>query len=198
MTRSIPDVVLERYRLQELPERSARAVERMMAADPDVRARLDALAASDAEISQEYPPSAFVRDVPAPSRRLVMQVAMAAALGVGALLLVVALPRSASSPVATERVKGSSRPSLALYRRTDNGSERLADGDVARPQRRREDRVVEPGVLQLEEHVEGRVEDGPVHRRGRQQRRGDEGCVGDDGTTVRGDRLHERAQADAE
>ena len=57
MTRHIPDVVLERYRLNELPERSARTVEEMMAADPGVRERLEALAASDAEIQRQYPSS---------------------------------------------------------------------------------------------------------------------------------------------
>jgi hypothetical protein len=36
-------------------------------------------------------------------------------------------------PGDTERLKGSAHPSLAVYRRTDSGSERLADGAVARP-----------------------------------------------------------------
>jgi len=50
MNRNIPDLVLERYRLNELPETSARAVEHMLAADPALRARLDALDRSDADI----------------------------------------------------------------------------------------------------------------------------------------------------
>lgn len=135
MTRHIPDVVLERYRLNELPERSARTVEEMMAADPGVRERLEALAASDAEIQRQYPSSRFVRDVAAPPRRLVISLVTAAALGVAALILAVALPHAPLQPAGTERVKGTvgGRPSLALYRRTDTGSERLADGDVARP-----------------------------------------------------------------
>ena len=134
MTRNIPDFVLERYRLKELPERSARAVELMMESDPAIRERLDALAASDAEIQEQYR-SVFIHDRPAPSRRLVAGLATAAALGFAALLLVVALPRMPQQPSDTERVKGTigGRPSLALYRRTDTGSERLADGAVARP-----------------------------------------------------------------
>ena len=133
MTRNIPDFVLERYRLKELPERSARAVELMMAADPAIRERLDALAASDAEIQERYP-SVFIHDRPALPRRLVMRLAAAAAFGIAALLLLMALPRTLQQPPDTERVKGTigGRPSLALYRRTDTGSERLADGDVAR------------------------------------------------------------------
>ena len=135
MKRNIPDLVLERYRLNELPERSARAVELMMADDPAIRERLDALAASDAEIQEQYPPSVFVHDRPAPSRRLVIRVAAAGGLALAALLLFVALPRTPQPPPDTERVKGTigGRPSLALYRRTDTGSERLADGAVARP-----------------------------------------------------------------
>jgi hypothetical protein len=134
MTRNIPDVVLERYRLKELPERSAQAIEYMMARDPSIRERLDALAASDADIQQRYPSSIFVHDRPAPPRRLVFQLATAVALGLAALLLIVTLPRTPQPPVETERLKGSvnGRPSLSLYRRTDTGSERLADGDIAR------------------------------------------------------------------
>jgi len=132
MTRNIPDFVLERYRLKELPERSARAVEHMMAADPSIRARLDALAASDADIQRQYAPDVFIHDRPAPSRRLVLRMATGGAFALAALLLVLVLPRT-TPPEDTDRLKGSAHPSLAVYRRTDTGSERLADGAVARP-----------------------------------------------------------------
>jgi hypothetical protein len=131
MTRNIPDLVLERYRLDELPETSARAVAQMVAADPALQARLDALARSDADIRAQYSPLISIHDRRAPSRRLVVRALTAATLGATALLVFAALPRTPSQPTVTERIKGG-RPSLALYRRTPSGSERLADGDVAR------------------------------------------------------------------
>lgn len=125
MTRKIPDVVLERYRLKELPDASARAVDAMLASDPALRARLEALERSDEDIRHEYPAHTFVRDVPAPLRRAVAGLAIAASLAVAAIVLVATLPPE------TDRIKGG-HPSIALYRRTVAGSERLADGDIAR------------------------------------------------------------------
>src|SRR5262245_2440976 len=136
MTTHIPDVVLERYRLKELPETSARAVEYMLAADPALRARLDALEQSDGEIRREYPSSVFIHDKPAPSRRTVARVALGAAAVMATILVVVLLPRSGTSRAEpeTDRIKGTpgGRPSLSMYRRTATGSERLADGDIVR------------------------------------------------------------------
>ncbi len=131
MTRRIPDVVLERYRLNELPDASARAVEMMLAADPELRARLDALDGSDAEILRDYP-QVFVHDVPARPRRAVSRYAMAAAaVAAAAIAIIAVLPRAPIAEPDDARIKGGS-PALAVYRRTNSGSERLADGAVAR------------------------------------------------------------------
>ena len=136
MTRKIPDVVLERYRLNELPETSARAVEHMLAADPALRARLEALERSDGEIRREYPLSVFIHDKPVPSRRAVVWFCFGAAVVLATLLAVLVLPRTpapgATPGPETERIKGTpgGRPSLSIYRRTATGSERLADGDI--------------------------------------------------------------------
>lgn len=134
MTRRVPDVLLERYRLHELPPRSMGAIEAMLAADPDLRARLDALDASDARIVSEYAPRLFVRDVPAPPRRLVMRFALAASVALAAIVIALWVPRSPASDDDGNRIKGNpgGHPMLAVYRRTAGGSERLADGDVAR------------------------------------------------------------------
>ncbi|HEX6465552.1 MAG TPA: hypothetical protein VFZ98_13915 [Vicinamibacterales bacterium] len=134
MTRTIPDLVLEQYRLNELPETSVRAVEQMLAVDPALRARLDALDRSDADIRARYSPRMSIHDKRAPSRRLVLRLLTAAAIASTALLVFFALPRTASSPPDGDRVKGAvtARPSLAIYRRTPSGSERLADGDIVR------------------------------------------------------------------
>ena len=50
MSAGIPDVLLERYRLGELPQPEREALERRVAADASARARLEALARSDEEI----------------------------------------------------------------------------------------------------------------------------------------------------
>jgi len=136
MKRKVPDVVLERYRLKELPENSARAVEAMLAADPELQARLDALEISDDEIHRQYRNRITLHDKPAPSPRTMLRFAVAAfVVAAASIVLILALPRTLTSPagdVSTERAKGlvGSRPSLSIYRRTAAGSERLADGDL--------------------------------------------------------------------
>jgi hypothetical protein len=135
MTRKVPDVVLERYRLKELPENSARAVEAMLAADPELQARLDALEISDDEIHRQYRNRITLHDVAAPSRRTVLRVAATAlVVATAAIVLLVVLPRTLSptGDLPTERAKGTvgTRPALSIYRRTAAGSERLADGDL--------------------------------------------------------------------
>lgn len=135
MTRNIPDLVLERYRLNELPETSARAVEQMLAADPALRARLDALDTSDADIRARYAPLITIHDRRAPSRRLVLRALAAVSVAATALLVFFAVPRPAANSGDGDRIKGTAatRPALAIYRRTPSGSERLADGDIVRP-----------------------------------------------------------------
>jgi hypothetical protein len=132
MTRVIPEVVLERYRLNELPDAAHAAIAREAAADPAVRARLDALDRSDAEILERYAPGVLARRRAGrryTRRALVLKGALATAV----LALVAAIPRLTVAPDET-RIKGVvGRPALAVYRHTPAGSERLADGDVARP-----------------------------------------------------------------
>ena len=127
MKRQVPDVVLERYRLNELPENSARAIEAMLAADAELQARLDALEISDDEIHRQYRDRITLHDVPALSRRRVLRVATAALAVAAAVILVLVIPRA-----PTERVKGTigTRPALSIYRSTAAGSERLADGQL--------------------------------------------------------------------
>jgi anti-sigma factor RsiW len=137
MTRSIPDLILERYRLKELPEPAVRAVEAALAADPALRARLDALDRSDTEISAHYSPLIVLHDKPTLRRRLGLRSVMVAAVAAAAVTLVAVfeMPRTVFRLVVSERIKGDvgTHPALAMYRRTPSGSERLADGDLARP-----------------------------------------------------------------
>src|SRR5262249_34706171 len=104
MSRNIPDLVLERYRLKELPETSARAVEHMLAADPSLRARLDALDRSDADIRARYSPLISIHDKRAPSRRLVLRALAAAAVGVTALLVFLTVPRTVQDSADQDRI----------------------------------------------------------------------------------------------
>jgi len=130
MTRPIPELLLERYRLQELPDAAHAAIAREAMSDPGVRARLDALERSDADIRQRYAPEVLApfnaRRPLGPTRRVFV---LAAALSAGVLALVTAIPRL--TVVSDETRIKAGRPALAVYRRTPSGSERLADGTVA-------------------------------------------------------------------
>ena len=146
MTTTIPDLSLERYRLNELPEAEAQALTRRIAEDPALRARLEAIERSDAEIARQYPADAFLRrlrPLVAPKPHRVRMWAMAAGCAAAAGMIAIALPRDqapahnagvvAASGVGTDRIKGApAYPALSLYRRTAAGSERLADGGIAR------------------------------------------------------------------
>jgi hypothetical protein len=152
---TIPDLILEQYRLGELPPADARRVEALLSTDVTLRGRLEALERSDDEIAREYPaawlasrvrarlPEAVEREsmgrIP-PSARLRWAGPLAlAAIGVLALLVV---PRHAVAPGALpappaaadeggDRIKGL-QPALTIYRRTPAGSETLASGSIVR------------------------------------------------------------------
>jgi hypothetical protein len=137
MTDHIPDIILERYRLNELPAADAAAVAAHLERDSGLRARLAALEASDAalrahveSIARGLTPAVVQRRTPA-----LVWGPVAAVAAIAVVFAVVARTGPANAPAApTERVKGAdeNRPALALYRRTADGSERLADGASAR------------------------------------------------------------------
>jgi hypothetical protein len=150
----IPEIVLERYRLGELPAADAARIAALAGGDPAVRERLGAIERSDAEF--------VAREL---GRRLEDEVRRQlgarkgaggwglgasrwpgagwglAAVAAAAAILFAVVPRGVvrqdapiAVPVGTDdgdRIKGL-RPALALYRRTADGSETLADGAVAR------------------------------------------------------------------
>lgn len=150
----VPDLVLERYRLGELPQADVEALELRLRVDAGLRARLEALESSDAEIRHRYPPDWLaerihrrlrsatpdaVKERPARAMHWPVPVALAAA----ATVLLVLAPRLVSPPQVEpgarppvvgesgDRIKGLA-PSLQLFRKTPDGSEPLADGAVAR------------------------------------------------------------------
>jgi len=150
----VPDLVLERYRLGELPRTEAEALERRLRDDAGLGARLRALERSDAEIRRRYPPAWLAERVrlrlappaskgphlrPAFARRWAVPLVAAAA----AMVLLVLAPQLVSPPSGNlavrppvvedsgNRIKGL-KPALQLFRKTPDGSETLADGDVVR------------------------------------------------------------------
>ena len=129
----VPDIVLERYRLNELPEDERRQLTAQLDRDQELRERLARLERSDEELREPVERLRVSLRARPPARRgfaLGWAVPAVAAMGVIAFA-VVSRP---GAPVASDdRVKGDARsgqPSLALYRRTPEGSEQLADGDI--------------------------------------------------------------------
>jgi hypothetical protein len=148
--RPVPDLLLERYRLGELPEPEASALRQRLEADPELRERVAALDRSDVEIRRLMPAALLAERVrsrlaaarqPVELRRPAVSHPWrwpAALLAAGALALALSLRVSPVAPpsggpglVDSDRVKGL-RPALSLYRKTAGGSEALADGGLAR------------------------------------------------------------------
>jgi hypothetical protein len=130
MTRHIPDLLLERYVLSELPASTTREVEHEIGVSPVVSERVEALLRSDEEIRQQYPSARFLRPVARRRSRRAQVLAGALAAAVVALLAVIP-----SLPVFDgTRIKGAGTagPGLSVFRRTPGGSERLADGAIGR------------------------------------------------------------------
>jgi hypothetical protein len=147
----IPDLVLERYRLNELPPADAARIVGEIGRDPSLRERLAALDRSDHELDAHLDrlrtrlAASSVRGVrlqPDLSANRVRSIPwpIPAAVAIGVVLSAVIwqtrapLVVPAPSETGTDRIKGtaaSGRPALAVYRRTNDGSEQLADGTVA-------------------------------------------------------------------
>jgi hypothetical protein len=169
----IPDLVLERYRLNELRPADAARIAGEISRDPRLRERLAALDRSDHELDAHLERvrtrlAAQVQVGPAEAGRHTPLVGSATPLVGSAIRLVGSATRLVGSafrrtyiPAAvatgvvlaaviwqtrspmvvpvqpetgTDHIKGtaaSGRPALALYRRTNDGSEQLADGTVA-------------------------------------------------------------------
>jgi len=139
-----PDVILERYRLGELPADEAAALDRRLQDDDELRTRLAALDRSDLEVRERYPPKTLAAGVrmrleprSAATRtagigRLAWHWKTIAALAAAVTLVIVVGPLLVGpGNDATERVKGL-EPTLVLYRKTAKGTEQVGDGAVAR------------------------------------------------------------------
>jgi len=148
----LPDVVLERFHLDELPPDEARAIEARLTNDAALRQRVDALHRSDEEIRRTYSPDWLADRIRARLHRRQMPRGrvrywgILAAAGAMAVLALMILPRRSvpvSPPSGTQgapsnsvspedsRIKGLA-PTLTVYRRTATTTETLADGTVVR------------------------------------------------------------------
>ena len=140
----VPDILLERYRLNELPNDEADRLAALLAHDSRLRERLAALEASDEELRGSGVPDrleAGARQrlsgkVERRRRAMFWAVPVVAAIALVAISVARITPSNGGSPAVRsadgpDRIKGL-EPALALYRRTAEGSETLADGAVAR------------------------------------------------------------------
>ena len=139
----IAGIVLERYRLNELPSAQAERLERRLREDAPLRARLQALEASDAELLSDVRFRQLAAHVraraaahPEPARARALKALrpwpVTLALVTAVIVLVMVIPRTAGPPTAeTDRIKGL-EPALSIFRRSGSCSETLADGAVAR------------------------------------------------------------------
>jgi hypothetical protein len=144
----IPDIVLERYRLSELPPADAARLAWEIERDAQLRERLAALDRSDHELAahlERVRTHLAAQGHPGPAEAgphvpRVMAWPIPAAAAIVVVLSAVIWQTRASivvppqSETGTDRIKGgpeSGRPALAVYRRTREGSEQLADGSVA-------------------------------------------------------------------
>jgi hypothetical protein len=153
-SKDVPDLMLERYRLGELPAAEAAALAEAIAADDALRERLSALERSDAELLATYPPGEFAAAVarraaaggateakapPRGPRHWMLAPASVLAAGLlalagGGLLLRGVVPGPHASPGEApprDRLKGGG-PDLLLYRKGgESRIERLEPGAVA-------------------------------------------------------------------
>jgi hypothetical protein len=141
----VPDILLERYRLNELPNDEADRLAALLAHDSRLRERLAALEASDEELRGSGVPDRLeagarqklAGKAEARHGAVYWAVPVAAAIALVAISFArITAPSNGGSPAVRstdgpDRIKGL-EPALALYRRTAEGSETLADGAVAR------------------------------------------------------------------
>ncbi len=143
--KTVPDWLLEQFRLRELPPSDDAAVHEALEHDDAVRVRLAELDRSDREILAAHPPPLVAAAIRArigrPSEahshwRLRPALAFAAS-GVAAVLALSVLVPSWRRPATTDgradetRIKGL-QPGLILYRQGHSRPEPLVDGALAR------------------------------------------------------------------
>jgi anti-sigma factor RsiW len=136
MARQEPeDWLLERYRLGEVTPEQRQRVDAALAADPAVRARLEALEADDAATLASHPPArvaASIRvaaEAPRSGRRMPAWWPVVAMVATG-FTAVIAWQGVTEEDVLREKGAGGS---LTLFKLTSQGPSALADGVTVKP-----------------------------------------------------------------
>lgn len=148
----IPDLLLERYRLGELPPAESERIRRCLETDPELHQRLQTIELSEQEISRRYPSDLLAagvrhrlqqktRSLSLPATHLVgnwrWKLALVSALvmlGIGwpwlSSFLLQPTGRTTDPIPLMDRLKGDR---LIVYRKTKEGSELLSNGDRVQP-----------------------------------------------------------------
>ena len=141
---TVPDLYLERYRLGELPEDERGRIERLLELDPALRARLEGLKGSEAEITRRFPAPLMDERIRGRARAAGVSRSATASARRGGGWLVPALAAAAvvlavgvsvvrpPAPGDGIRLKGG-EAELVVFRKTAAGSERLGPGARAVP-----------------------------------------------------------------
>jgi hypothetical protein len=154
--RPMPELLLERYRLGELPAAAMAELRARCETDADLRARLEALDRSDAAILAAHPPAAMARNLPAKAdagkpriprkapagrpglgRKTFWAAPAGLALACGILLAVRHFPDPGNTQVTESageyavRLKGS-EAGLAIFRKANGSAELLPPHSLAK------------------------------------------------------------------
>ncbi|MCU0235757.1 MAG: hypothetical protein MUC72_01575 [Acidobacteria bacterium] len=146
----VPDWMLERYLLDELPRKERRRMERRLEQDAGLRAELDKLRAADRQFLSAYPAEQIIpqilsrarlaRTEPAPARRRSLAWVAVPALATAVLLLVIVPPLLqrrlgvAEDPGEYTGIKGGAPqagPALQVFLQRSGAEEALRSGDRA-------------------------------------------------------------------
>ena len=131
--RRLPEYLLERLALGELPKDAARAAQEQLAREPGGAERLNALRASDAELLARHPPQAVASEIARRRRAVIVQLRrrraawLAATAGAFAAVVVAVVLRP--GPEQTW-IKGDA--ALLIYRSRGAQVEQLQSGAIAR------------------------------------------------------------------
>ncbi len=149
MSTPLTELLLERYALGEVTAEEKRVVESELATSAEARARLEAIETSTRELLARYPAGRMADAIRmrarGPGRSWSPRLLVAVPALAAAATLFVALNPGEQTGGEVTRAKGL-HPTLFVHRQTDEGSERLDDGDVA----------TEHDVLQLSYLAAGR------------------------------------------
>lgn len=136
----VPDYLLERYILRELPAGQQTALERAIATDAQLAARLQALEQDNADQLRRYPTAWMAGQIEAKRGPRAAQKRGARSRGIGlwaipavaVALAVVALPIWERPLPSDTRIKGTKGPALQVFLDGERGVERLPDSSLVR------------------------------------------------------------------